>query len=72
MTGFHQGADESVCDYMDMFNQEALQIKKLDQSIAIYIINTKLYLGFFAKSLAKMETEDINEKIGKYINMEKT
>ena len=68
-----QGRDESLRDYLNRFNCEAVQVPDLCDQAAILTISAGLQPGPFAESLAKkppLDLDDLKRRSMKYINLE--
>ena len=58
-----QGKNESLKEFLEIFNQIELKIKGIQNAIAIHSILVTLQLGDFPKLLAKRLAKNIIEQI---------
>ncbi|KAK6164140.1 hypothetical protein DH2020_001004 [Rehmannia glutinosa] len=74
LMGVRQKQDESLRDFIQRFNKEALEIEELDQSVALAaLMNGVQKTSRFAFSLAKkppLTLADLFNRVEKYINAE--
>ena len=73
LVNFQQGRQETLKEYLARFNMLILEIRELNEEIAVHQLTAGIRTGHFFLSLAKKPTTamaDLLTRLEKYINTE--